>query len=262
MRALVLHATCCLLQLLPAAASAACCICCWCCICYCCCCCCVCWCCYVCCCCCYCCCCSSSNFLIYEIEAAVEAAPAIFGRYLVTLWRQLLAAADAFRVEHWVQSRRYSGLSAGELSSPAPMQESRILSSPFRRQLGSLNFQLGNQLQSVLQRAVSNIANYTNNNLISPFLHQWQSRCTFIRQEHHYSYSQTIRCSLYHITDSSELFLDSSELFLDSSELFLDSSELFLDLGELFLDSSEPFLDSSELFWDSSELFLDSSELF
>ena len=54
-----------------------------------------------------CCCCSSgsSNFLIYKIEAAVEAAPAIFGRYLVTLWRQLLAAADAFPAEHWVQSR-------------------------------------------------------------------------------------------------------------------------------------------------------------
>ena len=49
---------------------------------------------------------SSSNFLIYKIEAAVEAAPAIFGRYLVTQWRQLLAAADAFRAEHWVQSRR------------------------------------------------------------------------------------------------------------------------------------------------------------
>ena len=27
---------------------------------------------------------------LYEIEAAVEAAPAIFGRYLVALWRQLL----------------------------------------------------------------------------------------------------------------------------------------------------------------------------
>ena len=40
-----------------------------------------------------------SNFLIYEMEAAVEADPAIFGRYLVTLWRQLLAAADAFRAE-------------------------------------------------------------------------------------------------------------------------------------------------------------------
>ena len=39
---------------------------------------------------------SSSNFLIYKIEAAVDAAPAIFGRYLVTLWRQQLAAADAF----------------------------------------------------------------------------------------------------------------------------------------------------------------------
>ena len=48
----------------------------------------------------------SSNFLIYHIEAAIEAAPAIFGRYLVTQWRQLLAAADAFRAEHWVQSRR------------------------------------------------------------------------------------------------------------------------------------------------------------
>ena len=48
---------------------------------------------------------SSSNFLIYKIEAAVEAVPAIFGRYLVTQWRQLLAAADAFRAEHLVQSR-------------------------------------------------------------------------------------------------------------------------------------------------------------
>ena len=43
---------------------------------------------------------------IYEIEAAVEAAPAIFGRYQVTQWRQLLAAADAFRAGHYVQSRR------------------------------------------------------------------------------------------------------------------------------------------------------------
>ena len=49
---------------------------------------------------------SSSNFLIYEIEVAVDAAPAIFGRYLVTLCRQQLVAADAFRAEHWVQSRR------------------------------------------------------------------------------------------------------------------------------------------------------------
>ena len=46
------------------------------------------------------------QFLIYKIEAAVKAAPAIFGRYLETLWRQLLAAADAFRAEHWVQPRR------------------------------------------------------------------------------------------------------------------------------------------------------------
>ena len=48
----------------------------------------------------------SSNFLIYKIEAAVEAGPAIFSKYLVTQWRQLLAAADAFPAEHWVQSRR------------------------------------------------------------------------------------------------------------------------------------------------------------
>ena len=88
---------------------------------------------------CRCCCSSSNNFLIYEIEAAVEAAPTIFGRYLVTLWRQLLAAADAFRAEHWVQSFA-GGLSVGELSS-APIQESRARpSSPFRRQLRGLNF--------------------------------------------------------------------------------------------------------------------------
>ena len=49
---------------------------------------------------------SSSNFLIYKIAVAVEAASAIFGRYLVTQWRQLLVAADAFRAEHWVQFRR------------------------------------------------------------------------------------------------------------------------------------------------------------
>ena len=36
------------------------------------------------------------QFFIYEIEAAEEAAPAIFGRYLVAQWRQLLAAADVF----------------------------------------------------------------------------------------------------------------------------------------------------------------------
>ena len=48
---------------------------------------------------------SSSNFLIYEIEGAEEAAPAIFGRYLVAQWPQQLAAADAFRAEHWLQSR-------------------------------------------------------------------------------------------------------------------------------------------------------------
>ena len=59
----------------------------------------------------------------YEIEAAEEAAPAIFSRYLVAQWRQLLAAADAFRAEHWVQSRRQSVLSADELSS-APIEES------------------------------------------------------------------------------------------------------------------------------------------
>ena len=58
------------------------------------------------------------------IEAAVKAAPAIFGRYLVTQWQQLLAAADAFRAEHRVKSQRQSGLSAGELSSPAPIHES------------------------------------------------------------------------------------------------------------------------------------------
>ena len=44
--------------------------------------------------------------LIYEIEAAVEAAPEVFGRYLVTLWRQLLVAADALRTKHWVKSLR------------------------------------------------------------------------------------------------------------------------------------------------------------
>ena len=49
---------------------------------------------------CCCCCCSSSDFFKYEPEAAVEATPAVFDRYLVTQWRQLLAAADAFRAQH------------------------------------------------------------------------------------------------------------------------------------------------------------------
>ena len=44
---------------------------------------------------------AAAIFFIYELEAAVEATPAIFGRYLVTQWRQLLAAADAFRAENW-----------------------------------------------------------------------------------------------------------------------------------------------------------------
>ena len=87
----------------------------------------------------------SSNFLIYEIEAAAEAAPAIFGRYLVTQRRQLL----------WPPMR--FGRNIGyNLSSPAPIQYRRRIiiscadtwiraqpSSPFRRQLRRLNFQLG-----------------------------------------------------------------------------------------------------------------------
>ena len=55
------------------------------------------------------CCCSAAAaaiFLIYKIEAAEEAAPTIFGRYLVAQRRQLLAASVAFRAEHWVQYQR------------------------------------------------------------------------------------------------------------------------------------------------------------
>ena len=43
---------------------------------------------------------AAAIFFTYELEAAVEATPAIFGRYLVTQRRQLLAAADAFRAQH------------------------------------------------------------------------------------------------------------------------------------------------------------------
>ena len=44
---------------------------------------------------------AAAYFFKYEPDAAVEATPSIFGRYLVTKWRQLLAAADAFRAQHW-----------------------------------------------------------------------------------------------------------------------------------------------------------------
>ena len=42
---------------------------------------------------------AAAAIFIYEIEATVDAAPVIFGRYLVTLWCQQLAAADAFRAD-------------------------------------------------------------------------------------------------------------------------------------------------------------------
>ena len=96
---------------------------------------------------------SSSNFLIYEIGAAEEAAEAIFGRYLVAQWRQLLAAAVTFRAEQWVQIlaikrsfRRWIIISCAD---------TRIItwpSSPFRRQLCGINFQLGSYEQGTAKQ--------------------------------------------------------------------------------------------------------------